>query len=152
MRSALAFAALTLLAACTPPPASAPASAAGSEGGGAAAGDPLATTLSVEPTADSVRFLLQVTNATQGPLTLEFRSGQSFDFSVSDGGRTLWSWSADMMFTQALRSETLAAGETRSFDAAWRPPAELRGRTLTATGRLTSSNHPVMRTQAFRLP
>jgi hypothetical protein len=151
MRSALAFAALTLLAACTPPP-SAPAPAAGSEGGGAAAGEPLVTTLSVEPTADSVRFLLQVTNATQGPLTLEFRSGQSFDFSVSDGGRTLWSWSADMMFTQALRSETLAPGETRSFDAAWRPAPELRGHALTATGRLTSSNHPVERTQAFRLP
>ena len=152
MRSALAFAALTLLAACTPPGAQAPAPAAGSEGGGAAAGEPLVTTLSVEPAADSVRFLLQVTNATQGPLTLEFHSGQSFDFSVSDGGRTLWTWSAEMMFTQALRSETLAAGETRSFDASWRPPADARGRTLTATGRLTSSSHPVERTQAFRLP
>ena len=152
MRSALAFAAMTLLAACTPPGASAPAPASGSDAGGAASGEPLVTTLSVEPAADSVRFLLQVTNATQGPLTLQFRSGQSFDFSVSDGGRTLWTWSADMMFTQALRSETLAPGETRSFDASWRPPAELRGRTLTATGRLTSSSHPVERTQAFRLP
>ena len=152
MRSALAFAALTLLAACTPNGVSAPAPAAGSEGGGAAGGDPLVTTLSVEPTADSVRLLLQVTNATQGPLTLEFRSGQSFDFAVSEGGHTLWTWSADMMFTQALRSETLAAGETRSFDATWRPAAELRGHALTATGRLTSSNHPVERTQAFRLP
>lgn len=152
MRSALAFAALTLLAACTPPSPSAPAPASGSDDGGAASGEPLATTLSVEPTADSVRFLLQVTNATQGPLTLEFRSGQSFDFAVSEGARALWTWSADMMFTQALRSETLAAGETRSFDASWHPPAELRGRTLTATGRLTSSSHPVERTQAFRLP
>jgi len=152
MRSALAFAALTLLAACTPPPASAPAPSSGSDSGGAPSGDPLVTTLSVEPAADSVRFLLQVTNATRGPLTLEFRSGQSFDFAVGDGGRTVWTWSDDMMFTQALRSETLAAGETRSFDATWRPPAGLRGRTLTATGRLTSSSHPVERTQAFRLP
>jgi len=151
MRSALAFAALTLLAACTPPAAQAPAPAAGSDAGGGAA-EPLVTTLSVEPTADSVRFLLQVTNATQGPLTLDFRSGQSYDFAVSDGGRTVWSWAADMMFTQALRSETLAAGETRAFSERWRPPAELRGRLLTATARLTSSNHPVARTQAFRLP
>jgi hypothetical protein len=106
----------------------------------------------VQPTADSVRFLLQVTNATRGPLTLDFRSGQSYDFAVSDGGRPVWSWAADMMFTQALRSETLAAGETRAFSESWRPPAELRGRLLTATARLTSSNHPVARTQAFRLP
>jgi hypothetical protein len=151
MRSALAFAAVTLLAACTPPAAQAPAPPAGSDAAGGAA-DPLATTLSVEPTADSVRLLLQVTNATQGPLTLHFTSGQSYDFSVSDGGRPVWTWSADMMFTQALRSETLAAGETRSFRETWRPPAELRGRTLTATARLTSSSHPVVRTQAFRLP
>jgi len=151
MRSALAFAALTLLAACTPPTAQAPAPAAGSDAGGGAAG-PLVTTLSVEPSADSVRFLLQVTNATQAPLTLRFNSGQSYDFSVSDGGRTVWTWSAEMMFTQALRSETLAAGETRAFTETWRPAPELRGRMLSATGRLTSSSHPVERTQAFRLP
>ena len=151
MRPALAFAALTLLAACTPPGAQAPAPAAGSDAGGGAAG-PLVSTLSVEPTADSVRLLLQVTNATQGPLTLDFRSGQSYDFAVSDGGRTVWTWSADMMFTQALRSETLAPGETRSYRESWRPPAELRGRTLTATARLVSTSHPVARTQAFRLP
>lgn len=151
MRSALALAALTLLAACVPPGAAAPAPASGSEAGGGSA-EPLVTTLSVEPGADSVGFQLQVTNATQGPLTLEFRSGQSYDFSVSDGGRGVWSWSADRMFTQALRSETLAAGETRTWRESWRPPAELRGHLLSATGRLASSSHPVERTQAFRLP
>jgi hypothetical protein len=151
MRSALAFAALTLLAACTPPVAQAPAPAAGSDAGGGAAG-PLVTTLSVEPSADSVRFLLQVTNATQAPLTLRFNSGQTYDFSVSEGGRTLWAWSAEMMFTQALRSETLAPGETRAYAETWRPAPELRGRQLSATGRLVSSSHPVERTQAFRLP
>jgi len=106
----------------------------------------------VEPSADSVRFLLQVTNATQGPLTLEFRSGQSYDFSVTDAGRPVWSWSQEMMFTQALRSETLAPGETREYRESWHPSAELRGRLLTATARLTSSSHPVERSQAFRLP
>jgi hypothetical protein len=151
MRSALAFAALTLLAACTPPGAQAPAPAAGSDAGGGAAG-PLVTTLSVEPAADSVRFALQVTNTTQGALTLEFRSGQSYDFSVSDGGRTVWAWSQEMGFTQALRSVSLAPGETLDFRETWRPPAELRGRVLTATARLTSASHPVERTQAFRLP
>jgi hypothetical protein len=149
MRPALAFAALSLLAACTPPGGHAPAPAAGGEPGG---GEPLVSTLSVEPTADSVRLLLQVTNATAGPLMLEFRTGQSYDFAVSDGDRPVWRWSAEMMYTQALRSETLAAGETRAYAATWKPAATLRGRLLSATGRLTSSSHPVERTQAFRLP
>jgi hypothetical protein len=56
------------------------------------------------------------------------------------------------MFTQALRAETLAPGETRAFHESWRPAPELRGKLLTATARLTSSSHPVERTQAFRLP
>jgi len=148
----LAFAALALLAACVRTQPAAPAGPGGGEAGAAAAGEPLVTTLSVEPTADSVRFLLQVTNATQGPLTLHFRSGQSYDFVVTDGGRTVWSWASDMMFTQALRSETLAPGETKSYTETWRPAASLRGHTLSATARLTSSSHPVERTQAFRLP
>lgn len=148
----LALAALALLAACVPPepvPPAAPVES-GSPGGGATG--PLVTTLSVEATSDSVRFLIQVTNATQAPVVLEFRSGQSYDFTVTDGATTVWSWAADMMFTQALRSVTLAPGQTQSFSESWRPPASLRGRTLTATARLTSMSHPVERTQVFRLP
>lgn len=149
----LALAALALLAACVPPepvPPAAPVESGG-PGGGSATG-PLVTTFSVEATADSVRFLLQVTNATQAPVVLEFRSGQSYDFTVTDGGTTVWNWAADMMFTQALRSVTLAPGQTLSFEESWRPAASLRGRALTATARLTSMSHPVERTQAFRLP
>ena len=147
----LAHAALALLAACVPPDPITPAAPAGNESSGGSTG-PLVTTLSVEPHADSVRFLLQVTNATQSPLTLQFTSGQSYDFAVSDGGTSVWTWSADMMFTQALRSVTLAPGETQSYAETWRPPASLRGRLLSVTARLTSSSHPVARTQAFRLP
>ena len=147
----LALAALALLSACVPSSPAAPAPAESGGSGGGATG-PLVTTLSVEATADSVRFLLQVTNATQAPVVLEFRSGQSYDFTVRDGATTVWSWGADMMFTQALRSMSLAPGETRSFTESWRPPASLRGRALTATAQLTSMSHPVERTQAFRLP
>jgi hypothetical protein len=147
----LAFAALALLAACVRTEPAAPAPPAGSEAGGAA-GQPLVTTLSVEPTADSVHFILQATNTTRAPLTLQFRSGQSYDFVVADGGRTVWNWASDMMFTQALRSETLAPGETRTWAETWHPAASLRGHTLSVTARLTSSSHPAERTQAFRLP
>jgi len=152
MRPVLAFAAMALIAAaCRPatPAAPAPASSAGDAAGG---GDALVTTLQTDAGADSVRFTLQVTNGSQAPVTLRFGSGQSYDFVVTDGTARVWHWGNDRMFTQALRDETLAPGQTRSWSETWRPAAALRGHTLTATARLTSTSHPVERTQTFRLP
>lgn len=114
---------------------------------------PLVSTLQVETAPDSVRFVLQVTNASAAPVEVRFNTGQTFDFLVRDDrGAEIWRWSADMGFTQALRSETLAPGETRTLSAAWRPGAGLAGRELTAVGRLTSGSHPLERRLAFRLP
>lgn len=146
LRTALVLAASALLGGCpspapTPMPDAAPQDAAG----------PLVSSLQVEAQRDSVRLVLQVTNATSAPLEITFPSGQSYDFSVSAGGRTLWTWSADMGFIQAVRTETLAPGETRTYAESWTPPAGVSGE-LTATGRLTSSTHPVERTTVFRLP
>lgn len=152
MRSVLAFAALALLAACDPfPMRSADPAPEGGASGGTPAG-PLAASFQIQPAGDSVAFVLAVTNATQAPLALEFRSGQSYDFAVADGGREVWRWSAERMFTQALRGETLAPGQTLTWREVWRPDASLRGRSLTATARLTSASHPLERTQTFRLP
>jgi intracellular proteinase inhibitor BsuPI len=152
MRSVLALAALALLAGCTPPPAAPAPSPAPGEGSAGGVSGPLAASLQIRPSADSVVFTFAVTNSTAQPLALEFRSGQSYDFGVSDGGREVWRWSADRTFTQALRTETLGPGETRTWRESWRPAASLRGRDLTATARLVSTSHPVERTQTFRLP
>lgn len=151
MRPVLAVAAMAFLAAaCNPPVAAAPAPHPAGEAAGG--GAPLVVTLQTDAAADSVRFTLQVTNSSAEPVTLRFSSGQSYDFSVRDGATEVWRWSGDMMFTQALRDETLAPGQTRSWSEVWRPAAGLRGHTLTATARLASTSHPVERTQTFRLP
>lgn len=113
---------------------------------------PLVSSLQVEPAADSVRFVLRVTNAGSAPVELHFVSGQTHDFLVRDGERELWRWSAGMGFIQALRSETLAPGETRDFAESWRPDASARGRALVAVGRLASRSHPLERTVEFRVP
>lgn len=139
----LALALVAALAACVPPPAPVQA--------GAVTGA-LASSLQVEAGADSVRFVLQVTNVSGAPLALTFGSGQTHDFAVRDGARELWRWSAGRGFTQAVREETLAPGETRTFAESWRPAAEARGRALTAVARLASSTHPVERTSPFALP
>lgn len=142
---------LTLLVAvaataCRPMPAGAPSPTP------AASSMTLASSLQVEALGDSARLVLQVTNTSGEPLTLTFSSGQTHDFHIRDGAREVWRWSADRMFTQAIQEQTLAAGETRTYAETWRPGAALRGRTLTAVGRLTSLDHPVERTAEFRVP
>jgi hypothetical protein len=146
-RPLLALAAAAFLAAC-PAPAAAPPPA-GSPAGGA---EPLVTTLQVETSADSLRFSLAVTNAGAAPVTLEFPTSQRYDFAVLDGARELWRWSADCGFAQALGTETLAPGQTRTWTEAWRPDAALRGRQLTAVGTLASSSHRVERRSPVRVP
>jgi hypothetical protein len=125
------------------------ACAAAVQGGSASA--PLVSSLQVETFPDSVRFALQVTNPGPGTVTLDFPTGQSFDFLVARGGTEVWRWSADQVFTQALRTESLAPGETRTFTAAWEPPAGTRG-DFVARGFLTARGTRAEQQAQFRLP
>lgn len=127
------------------------AAAGTARAGSAGAADPLVASLQVATSADSVRFALQVTNAGSAPVELEFASSQTHDFVVSRAGAELWRWSADLMFAQALRSETLAPGETRAFEGTWRVPAGTRGE-LVARGFLTARGRRAEQQAAFRLP
>lgn len=99
---------------------------------------------------DSVQFTLQVTNTTAAPLRLSYASGQSFDFIVSRAGQEVWRASSEMMYTQALRTETLGAGATESHSATWTPPAGARGE-YTVRGVLTARNVEAGQTAAFRI-
>jgi hypothetical protein len=145
------FALLALAALCGACATAAPAPPSGARPGGVAAASPLVSSLSVAPAGDSVRLTLRVTNGGAQPVRMEFRSGQTYDFAVAAGGREVWRWSADRGFTAALRSETLAAGETRAWSETWRPAAGSRG-DLTASARLVSTSHPVEASTPFRLP
>jgi hypothetical protein len=103
--------------------------------------EPLASSLSVHVN-DSVRFRLDLTNTTGAPLVLEFGSAQRFDIGVQDGaGEDVWRWSADRSFAQVLGADTLAAGETVSYDAEWAHGD--RTGTFEATAQVTSSSHPI---------
>jgi hypothetical protein len=141
----LALAALAGTSACRPPGESAPAPHSAYRG-------PLATSLQVQTLGDSVQLVLQVTNGTPASVTVTFPSGQTYDFSVLDGTEPVWTWSADRSFIQSVRMVTLAPGETRTHSEVWTVPAGMRGRTLTAVGRLTSSDHPVEHRTGFRVP
>ena len=115
-----------------------------------AGGGPLLLSVQAAPSADRVRFTLQVTNTAEAPVRLSFASGQSFDFIVSRGGVEVWRWSSENMFTQALRSETLGPGETVTHDAVWIPGSRLPGE-YSVVGVLTSSDHPARQEARFRI-
>lgn len=142
--------AVVLASSCAPvpPPATEPA---GEPPRGGTTTLPLVSSLSVAPSADSVAVTLRVTNGGAQPVRLEFRSGQTYDFIVTSGGRRVWHWAGDRGFTAALRTETLAAGETRTYTETWRPAAGSTGE-YTAVARLVSTSHPVETSTRFRLP
>ena len=68
-----------------------------------------------------IELEIEVKNTSQKTATLNFSSGQSFDFSATREGEkeTAWSWSMDKMFAQALRSQPLEAGKSETFKAQW---------------------------------
>jgi hypothetical protein len=121
----------------------------GAPGGGP--GGPLLPSLQATTHGDSVQFVLQVTNVSEAPVRLEFTSGQTYDFAVQAGGREVWRWSADQMFTQALHARVVAPGETLTYAAAWRPGPGRTGE-HTVVGSLVARNHPVRQAMYFRIP
>jgi len=60
---------------------------------------------------EPIALTLSATNGTAQPVTLQFSSGQRYDFVIEDAaGRTFWQWSADRGFIQMLGDETVSVG------------------------------------------
>jgi hypothetical protein len=121
-------------------------------GGADAAAARLATSLNVRvPAADSVHFELHVTNVAATPTVLEFATAQRYDFAVATAdGQRIWRWSEQHAFAQVLGTETLAPGETRRYDAVWRPGG-WHGE-LVVEARLTALNEPVALSTVVLVP
>lgn len=71
---------------------------------------------------DPVVFTLTVTNTGDESREVRFRSGLEADFAVSRDGEERWRWSDGRMFTQALRTERFAPGESTTYTERWEPP------------------------------
>jgi hypothetical protein len=110
----------------------------------------LATSVGVEVSDSTARMVLHVTNPSNRPITLEFSSGQRYDFAVrTPEGLDLWRWSADRMFTQALGTETIAPGATLQFTESWNF-GERTG-SYVAVAELTATNHRVAESAPFQI-
>jgi hypothetical protein len=71
------------------------------------------------PAGRPVTFVLVAQNAGGEPARLTFPSGQPYDLVVVRDGAEVWRWSAGRSFTQAVREETLGAGEQRIERIVW---------------------------------
>jgi hypothetical protein len=87
-----------------------------------------------------VTLTLTVSNPTAAPVTVNFNTGQHYDFTISDAtnGALLWRWGMGMMFTQALSTETIPANGKVVYTAEWKPSQ--KGNFI-ATGSLVSPSH-----------
>jgi hypothetical protein len=111
----------------------------------------LASSVEVEVHANTVRMVLHVTNPTSRPVTLEFSSGQRYDFAIrTAAGADVWTWSADKLFAQMVGTETIAPGATLDYTETWTPAGQ-KG-SFVAIARLASTSHPVREQAAFQIP
>ena len=114
-------------------------------------GSPLLASVQATTGGDSVRFLMQLTNTGTRPIVLRPEAEPGVYFTVERTGMPLWSSAAERRVTPTALPDTLAPGDTRSFQASWKPPLGLRG-DLAVTAVLRDRNHPISRSARFRLP
>jgi len=63
-----------------------------------------------------VELKLEVTNASDRPVTLHFNTSQRYDFIIHDNaGKELWAWAQERMFLQVLGQEDLQPGATKVY-------------------------------------
>ena len=66
-------------------------------------------------TGHPVTWVLNIENRSKNPVTLRFSSGKDGDLALQQGGREVYRWSANRVFSQALRQVHLAAGARHAF-------------------------------------
>jgi Intracellular proteinase inhibitor len=105
----------------------------------------------VHVAGDTVQFELLVANGGRDPAVLEFPTSQRYDFAVmTESGDTLWLWSREMMFAQAVGSETIAPGQELQYRAIW----DAAGHTglLRAAGMVVTRDPAIALETEFEVP
>jgi hypothetical protein len=92
----------------------------GSRSGGAVSYSENGLSLTVsydEPlrTGRPVTWALKLANGGRGAVTLRFTTGKEGDVALVQGGREVYRWSANRLFSQALRELSLGSGDAHTF-------------------------------------
>lgn len=113
--------------------------------------DAIATTFDVTPGENGVDFTLSVANNTKEAVELRFASSQTHDFKVLNSrGETVWQWSKDRMFTQAMQSKVVKPQDTLTIVNDW-SIKNMKGEYV-AVAILNTDTHPIERRTVFQIP
>lgn len=96
----------------------------------------------------TVRLTIRLLNNSGRAASLTFPSAQKYDFWITEGGREIWRWSAERVFTQDVTQQDLDGQTGTSFSESWR--AAQMGK-LVAHGRLTAETYDGEMTGAFEV-
>ena len=103
--------------------------------------------LAVTQSTEGVRFALSVANGSKRRLELDFADGHTRDFAVVDAaGREVWNSSRGRLYTQAVQTKLLSAGDTVTYRERWSRATPGR---YTVIAVLRSGNFPVTRRAEF---
>ena len=99
---------------------------------------------------EPIELLLKLNNRSTRDTTLQFSSGQRYDFQiVNESGETVWTWSADRSFIQALGSEQLAGDGALEYRE--QCAAQLQPGTYAVNGSITTLGSPLTARTAIRV-
>ena len=97
----------------------------------------LSTDKAVYVPGDTVHLTYRLTNGSSDLLTLEFTSGQRFDFTVAGGG-FFFRWSKGRSFTDVMGSFSVPEGGSFVQESSWKVPIGVREGAYTVTFSLAS--------------
>ena len=97
------------------------------------------------PIGEPLAFRLSLVNTSKSAQEIRYFSGQRFDISIVDAtGKSVWNWAANKRFTRSISRQTLAPGQTQTFEATWDgqplPDAKITPGTYTVSA--VSSSEP----------
>lgn len=98
---------------------------------------------------NAVTLRLVLRNVSAASVTLEFSSGQRYDFAIEDTRAPMWRWSASQMFAQVLGGETLAPGDSLVYSEQFK--GELPAGPYRAVGTIVRMGEPISATADFQI-
>ena len=101
--------------------------------------------------ATPIIFSLIVSNPSDQPIFLCFRTAKRYDFIVSQHGRFVWRWSSGKIFSQVLSEKKLKPGESVRFTQSW-PDSDVPSGDYEVTGVLYSDSEHVTVSAVFQIP
>ena len=74
---------------------------------------------SLARTPEGYEYRLSITNNTGAASTLDYATGERFDFIIYSGSDMVWNYNYNRFFSQAQSAEPLAPGEVITFSGKW---------------------------------